>query len=710
LLHHRSQLESKNMRELRVFLALVGAALAAPEETCLVQKRTKDAVMASLASNRSNSSRRFTPGDVLPFDFELDPIEMKNCMTPASPLTPDGTNGDCFSICFFTFWLCEGIFDIADNVCDAYADIGAAGMGAAITAGIAAAIPGVVWDLPIAATIGLLAKEFLEPLFDRIVERICQPSDALGDTISLTDECVDSMKLYEDKLTGIVQKAGTTLNGMLEGNLQDCCSTNMRRRRNLGYCSNVERRRRCLVDWNPTDVDECYNPEDELAELYEEGVTISVQSASDLPDTDTFGQSDPYVICKDEYEEEDDFQTKTVHGAGANPVWTQGGGDGWLSTWEAGEDVHCEIWDEDTGRMDDLMGTFTIPAKVLDGVERLKDDEEINWQSEVKVHGDDGWFPFPLAANQTPDEKKLEVSKSSMSQISEAKKPGTVKGTLRPGGGRRPPNCPTNSNLIRCSAANAWNCNKACDIYRSCVNAHPAHRPETRATTSFGPVKVCRPGVGGSSKNARLTIPEYAIRGVEEIGRDLSTAAKRTQRQKQNALWQVASDNCKHQFTDWFNCCLLINAKGHRTRFVTHIHNKKAVGGNLNLIRQKLVANPINICSRSDWSRAPDFSFVAKYRPMGRPTAGFTVRKKCQKVWAKLLRYADMRDGIFTEAFRGPARAHPDLGKFGLLVIWVKCGTANKRVLLVNDNRCSLEHSLFHGNPMELGPVTMAPR
>ena len=56
---------------------------------------------------------------------------------------------------------------------------------------------------------------------------------------------------------------------------------------------------------------------------------------------------------------------------------------------------------------------------------------------------------------------------------------------------------------------------------------------------------------------------------------------------------------------------------------------------------------------------------------MGRPTAGFTVRKKCQKVWAKLLRYADMRDGIFTEAFRGPARAHPDLGKFGLLVIWV---------------------------------------
>ena len=50
-----------------------------------------------------------------------------------------------------------------------------------------------------------------------------------------------------------------------------------------------------------------------------------------------------------------------------------------------GEDVHCEIWDEDTGRMDDLMGTFTIPAKVLDGVERLKDDEEINWQSEAGV-------------------------------------------------------------------------------------------------------------------------------------------------------------------------------------------------------------------------------------------------------------------------------------------------------------------------------------
>ena len=38
------------------------------------------------------------------------------------------------------------------------------------------------------------------------------------------------------------------------------------------------------------------------------------------------------------------------------------------------------------------------------------------------------------------------------STLDQAKKPGTVKGTLRPGGGRRPPNCPTNSNLIRCSA------------------------------------------------------------------------------------------------------------------------------------------------------------------------------------------------------------------------------------------------------------------
>eukprot|EP00439_Symbiodinium_sp_Y106_P083548 s295_g23.t1 len=665
------------MRGVQVFLALVGAVFAAPEETCLVQKRMKDAVMASLSSNRSNASRRFTPGDVLPFDFELDPIEMKECMTPASMLTPDGTSGDCFSICFFTTWLCEGIFDIADNVCDAYADIGAAGIGAAITAGIAAAIPGVLWDLPIAATIGLLAKEFLEPLFDRIVERICQPSDALGDTISLTDECMDSMKMYEDKLTGIVQKAGTTLNGMLEGSLQDCCSTVMRRRRRLGYCSNVERRRRCMIDWNPTDVDECYNPEDELEELYEEGITISVHSASDLPDTDTFGQSDPYVICKDEYEDEDQFQTKTMHDADANPVWTQGG-DGWLSTWEAGEDVQCEIWDEDTGRPDDLIGTFTIPAKVLNGVEGLKDDEEINWESEVKVHGDDGRSP---------------------------------RGTGRPGGGQRPPNCPNNNNLIRCSAANAFRCNTACDIYQQCVDTRPARKPETGTTPSFGTVKVCRPRGGGSSKNAKLVIPEYAIRGVEEIGRDLSTAAKRTQRQKQNALWQVASDNCKAQFPlHWFNCCLLINAIGQRTRFVTHIHNKKVQGNNLNLIRQKLVANPINICSRRDWSSAADFSIVTKYRPRGMQTGPFSIRKTCRKVWAKLLRHADMRDGVFTEAFRGPARAYPDLGKFGLPVIWVKCGTENKRALLVNDNRCSLEHSLFHGNPMDLGPVPTTPR
>ena len=35
------------------------------------------------------------------------------------------------------------------------------GIGAAITAGIAAAIPGVLWDLPMAATLGLLAKDWL---------------------------------------------------------------------------------------------------------------------------------------------------------------------------------------------------------------------------------------------------------------------------------------------------------------------------------------------------------------------------------------------------------------------------------------------------------------------------------------------------------------------------------------------------------------------
>ena len=38
----------------------------------------------------------------------------------------------------------------------------------------------------------------------------------------------------------------------------------MRRRRRLGYCSNVESRRRCMVDMNPTDYDECYFLSQEL--------------------------------------------------------------------------------------------------------------------------------------------------------------------------------------------------------------------------------------------------------------------------------------------------------------------------------------------------------------------------------------------------------------------------------------------------------------
>ena len=246
---------------------------------------------------------------------------MQECLTSPSIPLMSGTGGDCFSICFFTTWLCEGIFDIADNICDAYADIGSIGFGAAVTAGVAAAIPGVLWDLPMAATLGLLAKEFVEPLFDRVVERVCQPTDTLGDSIALTDECMDAMKYFAGSFDNIVETAGTDLNGMLTGNIQDCCSTVMRRRRRLGYCSNVERRRRCLVDWNPTDHDECYNPEDELLEDYEEGLTVTMESATNLPNTDwPIGQIDPYVTCEDE-DGDSYFQTQALDDGGTSPTW-----------------------------------------------------------------------------------------------------------------------------------------------------------------------------------------------------------------------------------------------------------------------------------------------------------------------------------------------------------------------------------------------------
>ena len=42
-----------------------------------------------------------------------------------------------------------------------------------------------------------------------------------------------------------------------------------------------------------------------------------------------------------------------------------------------------------------------------------------------------------------------------------------------------------------------------------------------------------------------------------------------------------------------------------------------------------------------------------------------------------------MRDGVFTEAFRGPARAYLDLGKFGLPVIWATLARLVAFVVLV---------------------------
>ena len=163
---------SKAKLTMRLLLALFALLPGAVAEVSLKDRMTA-AVAHGLAKVRANHSianksrRLFTPGDILPFDFELDPVEMSDCTTPT---LLGGTGGDCFSICFFTTWLCEGIFDIADNICDAYADVGSVGIGAAVSAGVAAVIPGVLWDLPMAATMGLLAKEFVEPLFDQATE------------------------------------------------------------------------------------------------------------------------------------------------------------------------------------------------------------------------------------------------------------------------------------------------------------------------------------------------------------------------------------------------------------------------------------------------------------------------------------------------------------------------------------------------------------
>eukprot|EP00917_Polyrhabdina_sp_WS-2016_P026673 GHVP01057167.1.p1 GENE.GHVP01057167.1~~GHVP01057167.1.p1 ORF type:complete len:3422 (+),score=599.59 GHVP01057167.1:195-10268(+) len=81
-------------------------------------------------------------------------------------------------------------------------------------------------------------------------------------------------------------------------------------------------------------------------------IEITVIKGEDLPNTDTFGKSDPYVIINLGDERQ---QTPTIDGGGSNPVWNS------LHIFDFGGEAKIEfnIKDEDVGR-DDNVGDCTL--------------------------------------------------------------------------------------------------------------------------------------------------------------------------------------------------------------------------------------------------------------------------------------------------------------------------------------------------------------
>lgn len=114
-------------------------------------------------------------------------------------------------------------------------------------------------------------------------------------------------------------------------------------------------------------------------------LSVTVTECRNLTSADTFGKNDPYVSCyldtyfapiaKHEFGDDDRrarHRTTTCENGGANPVWGGQGGGGTSAFAQRGEtmcwdlkkpgaELFVEVWDEDAGDKDDLIGKVQIP-------------------------------------------------------------------------------------------------------------------------------------------------------------------------------------------------------------------------------------------------------------------------------------------------------------------------------------------------------------
>jgi len=89
-------------------------------------------------------------------------------------------------------------------------------------------------------------------------------------------------------------------------------------------------------------------------------LNITVVGAKNLPDNDTWsGVSDPYCIVKlDDYE----IGRTVICENNGSPTWNE---NFFINLQGDGDNIIFEIWDEDTGRCDDLLSSISVPVSSI---------------------------------------------------------------------------------------------------------------------------------------------------------------------------------------------------------------------------------------------------------------------------------------------------------------------------------------------------------
>lgn len=93
-------------------------------------------------------------------------------------------------------------------------------------------------------------------------------------------------------------------------------------------------------------------------ELERERIRVTIISASNLPQADLLGKSDPYVVCEVPGKPQSKYETAVIQ-QDLNPVWNESYE---VTDFAQGDSLEFTVWDKDPIKSDDFLGTVSLSS------------------------------------------------------------------------------------------------------------------------------------------------------------------------------------------------------------------------------------------------------------------------------------------------------------------------------------------------------------